>query len=395
MFQFIWRWLGLSSQPPSASTTANKGGSTPVSSASKPESAHSHVSQSARASLGETSATVAPPSTVPTPVSAVSASAASAPAATSPGVHSDAHRSSHRDPERDLDRPSLGASHRKPIGSWAYLLQDIDVAKIAKLDVDLIVVDYSADGSGARAFDTAAVSRMKGRPSSTSQTGGRKRVIAYMSIGEAESYRYYWRNEWKGKDRKPVWLDHENPDWDENYKVRYWDSGWQRVIFGSPQSYLDRIIAAGFDGAYLDIIDAYEYYEKKRPSARQDMIDFVTALATYARQKRSDFMIVPQNGEALLQSAPYRSVISAIAKEDLYYGVKTDEKANSAEETRTGLALLELARQDGIPVMVVEYLDDSGKIKKAHGELTRLGYTAYFAPRELDGLRETPPVRQA
>ena len=204
------------------------------------------------------------------------------------------------------------------IGSWAYLLQDIEVAKIAKLDVDVVVVDYSADGSDEQAFDTATVSRMKSRPSGAGKSGGRKQVIAYMSIGEAESYRYYWRKDWQRKDHKPVWLDHENPDWDENYKVHYWDPGWQRVIFGSPQSYLDRIIAAGFDGAYLDIIDAYEYYEKKRPSAREDMIAFVSALATYARQKRPDFMIIPQNGEALLQSAAYRSVISAIAKEDLY-----------------------------------------------------------------------------
>ncbi len=299
------------------------------------------------------------------------------------------------DPERDLDRTALGITHRKPIGSWAYLLQDIDVAKIAKLDVDLAVIDYSADGSDERAFGTTDVSRMKGRPTGTSRSGGRKRVLAYMSIGEAESYRYYWREEWKRKDRKPAWLDHENPDWDENYKVHYWDPGWQRVIYGGPQAYLDRIIAAGFDGAYLDIIDAYEYYDKKRPTAREDMIAFVTALAAYARQKRPDFMIIPQNGEALLQSAPYRAVISAIAKEDLYYGVDADEKANAAEETRNGLNLLELARKDGIPVMVVEYLDDSGKIKKAHGELSRLGYAAYFAPRELDGLRDTPPVRQA
>jgi cysteinyl-tRNA synthetase len=34
------------------------------------------------------------------------------------------------------------------------------------------------------------------------------------------------------------------------------------VLFGSDDAYLDRILAAGFDGAYLDIIDAFEYFEE-------------------------------------------------------------------------------------------------------------------------------------
>lgn len=33
-------------------------------------------------------------------------------------------------------------------------------------------------------------------------------------------------------------------------------------IFGSEDSYLDKIIDQGFDGVYLDIIDAYEYYQE-------------------------------------------------------------------------------------------------------------------------------------
>ena len=36
---------------------------------------------------------------------------------------------------------------------------------------------------------------------------------------------------------------------------------WQAVIFGDNDAYLNRILAAGFDGVYLDIIDAYEYFE--------------------------------------------------------------------------------------------------------------------------------------
>ena len=81
-----------------------------------------------------------------------------------------------------------------------------------------------------------------------------------MSIGEAEDYRYYWREDWVAEP--PSWLADENPDWPGNYKVRYWDTDWQSIIYGTGDSYLGQILAAGFDGVYLDIIDAFEYFEE-------------------------------------------------------------------------------------------------------------------------------------
>jgi cysteinyl-tRNA synthetase len=82
-----------------------------------------------------------------------------------------------------------------------------------------------------------------------------------MSIGEAENYRYYWQESWYNKKDRPPWLLKENPYWEGNYKVQYWDPEWQAIIIGGEDSYLNKIIAAGFDGVYLDIIDAFEYFE--------------------------------------------------------------------------------------------------------------------------------------
>ncbi len=47
----------------------------------------------------------------------------------------------------------------------------------------------------------------------------------------------------------PCWLGRTNPDWEGNHKVQYWSEDWQRIVI----DYLDRIIADGFDGIYLDI----------------------------------------------------------------------------------------------------------------------------------------------
>lgn len=90
--------------------------------------------------------------------------------------------------------------------------------------------------------------------------GGKRLVICYMSIGEAENYRYYWQSSWNTV--KPAWMAAENPDWAGNYKVKYWNEDWQKLIYRNNDSYLSKITTAGFDGVYLDIIDAFEYFEK-------------------------------------------------------------------------------------------------------------------------------------
>ncbi|MEJ2568750.1 MAG: hypothetical protein P8Z50_07775, partial [candidate division WOR-3 bacterium] len=65
------------------------------------------------------------------------------------------------------------------------------------------------------------------------------------------------------ENNPPEWLEEENPDWEGNFKVHYWDEDWKNIIFGTDSSYLQIILDAGFDGAYLDIIDAYYYFEEK------------------------------------------------------------------------------------------------------------------------------------
>lgn len=100
----------------------------------------------------------------------------------------------------------------------------------------------------------------------TGPDGKSRPVLSYMSIGEAEEYRYYWKPGFRRAP--PAWLEAENPEWEGNHKVRYWDPAWKRLLFGGADAYLDRVLSAGFDGVYLDLIDAYAYFEGKESSAR-------------------------------------------------------------------------------------------------------------------------------
>jgi cysteinyl-tRNA synthetase, unknown class len=184
----------------------------------------------------------------------------------------------------------------------------------------------------------------------------------------------------------PAWLAGENPAWRGNHLVRYWDPEWQNIIFGSPTAYLDKILEAGFDGVYLDKIDANDDWQGQRPTAEREMVEFVKKLAAYARVRHPGFLIVPQNAEELLKHKDYVKTIDAIAKEDLLFGggTRKDGEANPNAEINKSKKYLNIARRAGRKVLVVEYLSDLTTIVSAQKELLATGYIPFFARRALD-----------
>jgi len=124
---------------------------------------------------------------------------------------------------------------------------------------DVLIIDSFFQG---KPFTAQQIRSLKKK-----MNGKRRLVISYLSIGEAEDYRYYWRKSWK--NNPPGFIERENQDWKGNYKVRYWMKEWKEIIYGddrgpiSEGSYLKKILNAGFDGVYLDIIDAADYFENK------------------------------------------------------------------------------------------------------------------------------------
>ncbi len=280
--------------------------------------------------------------------------------------------------------PSLSAAAR-PHSSWgevqsfAYWLQDIDASKVAAWDSDLMVLDHSADGSTSEIFTPLQVEAMR-----TSKRP--KRLLCYMSIGEAEPYRFYWRKGWK--PGRPAWLVEPNPDWPDNYRVRYWDRDWQDMILGSPESYLDRILAAGFDGVYLDIVDGYQTFEKDRPSARQEMIDLVCRIARYAREKRPGFGVFPQNALELVEDPVYLETITGVGKESTWF--TWGNKRRQREDTRWEEGWMDKIAAAGKVVLAVDYCSKPKLVREVKRRCEKKGFLSYCTTRELDRLVPQP-----
>lgn len=116
---------------------------------------------------------------------------------------------------------------------------------------DVLVLDLYY---GETPLTTEEVESLQQKPQ-----GGRRLVLAYLSVGEAAEYRPYFDASWR--KNPPLWLKAANPDWPGSYKVAYWSDPWRAILYGSPSAYLDQILAAGFDGAFLDVMDAWQYFK--------------------------------------------------------------------------------------------------------------------------------------
>ena len=236
---------------------------------------------------------------------------------------------------------------------------------------------------------------------------GRK-VFAYLSIGEAENYRSYWRREWdanrdgKPDAKAPAWLCAENPDWKGNYRVRYWQEPWQNIVLQS----VDDAVRQGFDGIYLDVVDAFEFFEynpaekdwiDNRPNPetehtyREDMIAWVLRIAARARQQKPGFMVIPQNGAQLLEQTDYVAAIDAVGVEDLFTDGKHPQPREHVDEVLGYLRRITRAKK---PVLVIEY-GAAPKIRQRSFEGSREnGFVVLVTDRELKTLGRSEAVTE-
>ncbi|MEO7990883.1 MAG: endo alpha-1,4 polygalactosaminidase [Chryseolinea sp.] len=133
------------------------------------------------------------------------------------------------------------------INPSAYSTKQSFLDAIKNTNYDMVLIDLYFNDEQLTLADVASLK--------VKLNGGSRLVICYMSIGEAEDYRYYW------SDLNKSLIYRENTDWEGNFSVKYWETSWKDVIYGNDQSYTKKILDTGFDGVYLDIIEAYEYFE--------------------------------------------------------------------------------------------------------------------------------------
>ena len=314
------------------------------------------------------------------------------------------------------------------VRTWAYQIQGLDepgaIDALAASSYDVLVIeptrtDFSS--SETRQFDTAtAVAQLKA--SAASDGLHRKLVIAYIDIGEAENWRWYWdwSKDWTpGRPRPadwPEWILTPDPDgWAGNFVVAFWHEGWRDIVLTGNNhppaptrdfvSILDEVVSDGFDGVYLDWVEAYDdpAVTAAASAAGVDpataMVDFIAAIRAYGQARRPGFVVIQQNAAMLVEDAPgILNVVDAIAQEDTWYGGVADcewdqpcgyDRVQDPQQTAETLGLLDQYRAAGKPVFTVDYT--VAHAAEAYAEAGARGYVPYCSRVALSRLTTTPP----
>jgi uncharacterized protein (TIGR01370 family) len=302
------------------------------------------------------------------------------------------------------------------ISTWMYQLQWLDdkenIDMLDNTDYDMMVVEPGLNFT-EEPFDAKyLVSSLKHKPN-----GDERIVLAYIDIGQAEDYRTYWKKSWvaptKTKQGKPGFLITIDPDgWSGNYPVAYWDDAWQRIWL-SKNGLIKQIAELGFDGIYLDWVEAYDD-DKIREAAASDnvnpeneMMFFIKKMRDKGKKINSQFLVVPQNAPYLLDINPklYTSVIDALATEDTwFYGegdapwddsdagdLKGGERHAEDYSTKNRIAQNKKYLKYGLPVFTIDYCISKRNAKKVYKKSRENGFIPLVTRVSLSKITETPP----
>ncbi|PJI84348.1 uncharacterized protein (TIGR01370 family) [Yoonia maricola] len=258
-----------------------------------------------------------------------------------------------------------------------YQLQNADYASLSAGDFRVAVID--PDDSELTAEQVSDL-----------QTSQDKLLYAYTSIGEAETYRDYWEDSWT--TNPPDYVLGENAEWEGNFRVEFWDTDWQAIIYER----IDDLLAKGYDGAYLDIVDGYTVdeviaaYPGTDEELRQEMIDFVIGISEYAKAQDPDFAIIPQNAVGLLgmtedgpdsgANTAYLEAIDGLGVEDLWYN--DDEVSDWTQGDLDYIALAQAAEKF---VLATSYPTQDAYQEAFIANAIDEGLIPFAAERELDG----------
>ena len=295
---------------------------------------------------------------------------------------------------------NASASRLDKVEFWAYQIQKLNdnnsVTKIVNSNYDMVVLEPTRSDKETPNFKTKKmVKRVKNSD---------KIALAYIDIGEAEEWRWYFEDDWEVGD--PDFIITEDPDgWSENYPVAYWRDEWKDIMIYGDDSALQQVLDDGFDGIYMDWIEAYSDPDVKAAAkadgvnAKKEMVDFIKEIKKYARKQDKNFYIVAQNAAEICNGQKrYFKIIDAIAQENVSYRGKADVKWKSSKSGNIKNKWRKWDRKSlkpyvnrDIPVFSVDYATKSNKIDKSYTFALNHGYIPFVSRTPLSRLPKNRP----
>ena len=193
-------------------------------------------------------------------------------------------------------------------------------------------------------------------------------VLGYISMGEVAPARYYYT------DLKDKTLG-KNEIWD-SYYLNPADSTTRSILM----NLVDRIKEKGFNGLFLDTVDAYGPW-----GSTKDKVDDFISLLQEIKQKYPDFHLMQNSGVPLVSKS--KDYINSVALESVVTDYNFDKSTYNLRTSRgfeeRVKELKEMKSAYNMPVVLIEYADTKRLYNRVKQRLIPLKWDYFIGNIDL------------
>lgn len=222
---------------------------------------------------------------------------------------------------------------------------------------------------------------------SASEAGPAK--LAYVSAGEANDYRWYWKDV-----SSAAYLVEANPDWRGDRRVDLRDPAWTGLLL---DQVIPKALAKGYQGVMFDTLDAAEYLESSAPARFAGSVRAAGDFVLEARRRFPEALILLNNALALLDRVG--DAVDGVVVEDLYTRCRPEPgpcgPTPGPDAAAKEAALRKFRARTGKPVFVLLYSRlkqvDARWVRRAAARCRGNGFIPYLSTPALDRIGVIAP----
>lgn len=215
----------------------------------------------------------------------------------------------------------------------------------------------------------------------------KKAVIGYISLGEVENYRDYY----KAVEAEGI-LHEKNPNWPDSRYIDVRDVRWTRRVI---EELIPRLLHKGFQGIFIDTLDNPADLERRDPVKFKGMTEAAARLVRAIRRHHPGIYIMLNRSYEILPAVDGQ--IDAVLGESVFTEIDFEKKTYRLADRKVYSQQVEWlkaakARQPKLKVYTLDYWPpaDAAGVARIYAEQRKNGFIPYVSVKELDRVLKEP-----
>ena len=215
----------------------------------------------------------------------------------------------------------------------------------------------------------------------------KKTVIGYISLGEVENYRDYY----KAVEAEGI-LYEKNPNWPDSRYIDVRDPRWTRRVV---EDLVPRLLRKGFRGIFIDTLDNPAELERRDPAKFKGMTEAAARLVRAIRRHYPRMYIMLNRSYEILPAV--EGQIDAVLGESVFTEIDFEKKGYRLADAKTYQLQVKWlkeakARRPALKVYTLDYWPptDAAGVARIYAEQRKNGFIPYVSVKDLDRVLKEP-----